>query len=209
MELKKTIENEVFRGVEVDYEAEFFFCPDCELDVGTIEQTGKMQRAMSESYRKKVGLLTGAEIRKHRKRLDLTQKALAARMATGVASIKRWEGAVIQSASMDKALRNAFWGGEPGENCTGNRKFSLSRVKLVIRYLESASRQRLLAEGDKMLFTAKYLWYADFVAYREMGKSMTGATYAALPYGPQLNNYRELAEPINLLFRKSLYVVDQ
>ena len=30
------------------------------------------------------------------------------------------------------------------------------------------------------------------VAFRETGRSMTGATYAVLPHGPQLNNYRKL-----------------
>ncbi|NOQ47292.1 MAG: hypothetical protein GQ559_11605 [Desulfobulbaceae bacterium] len=34
------------------------------------------------------------------------------------------------------------------------------------------------------------------VAHRELGRSMTGATYAALPMGPQLNNYSELAADI-------------
>jgi hypothetical protein len=47
-----------------------------------------------------------------------------------------------------------------------------------------------------MLFAAKYLWYADMVAHRELGESMTGSTYAALPYGPQLNNYRDLVDDI-------------
>ncbi len=31
---------------------------------------------------------------------------------------------------------------------------------------------------------------------RALGRSMTGATYAALPFGPQLNNYRDLLEDI-------------
>ncbi len=43
---------------------------------------------------------------------------------------------------------------------------------------------------------AKYLWYADMLAFRSLGRSMTGATYAALPYGPQLNNYRDLVDAI-------------
>jgi hypothetical protein len=47
-----------------------------------------------------------------------------------------------------------------------------------------------------MLFAAKYLWYADMLAKKELGRSMTGATYAHLPLGPQLNNYRELLEDI-------------
>jgi hypothetical protein len=47
-----------------------------------------------------------------------------------------------------------------------------------------------------MLFAAKCLWYADMITHRETGQSMTGATYAALPLGLQLNNYRELMEDI-------------
>lgn len=47
-----------------------------------------------------------------------------------------------------------------------------------------------------MLFAAKYLWYADMLAFRYLGQSMTGASYASLPYGPQLNNYRDLVDEI-------------
>ncbi len=47
-----------------------------------------------------------------------------------------------------------------------------------------------------LLFDAKYAWYADMVAFREHGRSITGSTYAALPYGPQLNNYKDLVELI-------------
>ena len=50
--------------------------------------------------------------------------------------------------------------------------------------------------NDRMLYAAKYLWYADMLAYRETGESMTGATYAALPKGPQLNNYKDLVKEI-------------
>jgi hypothetical protein len=34
------------------------------------------------------------------------------------------------------------------------------------------------------------------VSFRDLGLSMTGADYAALPKGPQLNNYRELIQGI-------------
>ena len=43
-----------------------------------------------------------------------------------------------------------------------------------------------------LLFDAKYSWYADMLAFRELGMSITGADYAALPHGPQINNYKEL-----------------
>jgi hypothetical protein len=70
---------------------------------------------------------------------------------------------------------------------------SLARVKLVLeRFSGLLGRKLLGSPRDKMLYAAKYLWYADMVAFREAGQSMTGATYAALPHGPQLNNYSEL-----------------
>ena len=47
-----------------------------------------------------------------------------------------------------------------------------------------------------MLFLAKYLWYADMLAFRKLGRSLTGASYAAITYGPQLNNYRDLVKEI-------------
>jgi hypothetical protein len=34
------------------------------------------------------------------------------------------------------------------------------------------------------------------LAFRNLGRSLTGAEYAALPYGPQLNNYRDLIDEI-------------
>jgi len=196
MKLTAMNKNMVFRGVEINYKDHAYVCPDCKMEVGTTEQTAKIQKTISDAYRKAAGLLTGEEIRENRNRFGLSQKALADKMTVGIASIKRWEGGIIQSKSMDKALRNAFWNSEHENTYTGNRKFSISRVKLVIKYFEELLKRHLLLKGDKMLFAAKYLWYADFVAHRETGKSMTGATYAALPYGPQFNNYRELIDLI-------------
>ena len=53
-----------------------------------------------------------------------------------------------------------------------------------------------LEDGDMLLFDAKYAWYADMVAHRDLGRSMTGAAYGALPHGPQMNNYRDLVDLI-------------
>jgi len=55
---------------------------------------------------------------------------------------------------------------------------------------------KILKENDRMLYAAKYMWYIDMEAYRETGQSVTGATYAALPMGPQLNNYKDLVAAI-------------
>jgi len=185
-----------FRGMDIKFQAEHYVCPVCGIEAGDIDQTATAQRAISDVYRKAVNLLTGKQIREGRKELKLSQEALAKRMNVGIASIKRWEGGLIQTKAMDKALRLALKGQMPGDNYTGNRTFTIPRIKLVLRQFESILGKKILKKRDKMLFAAKYSWYADMVAFRELGESMTGSTYAALPYGPQLNNYRDLIDEI-------------
>jgi len=108
MELS-TIDNKMtFRGVKINYKDHAFVCPGCKMEVSTTEQTGETQRAISDAYRKKVGLLTGTDICENRKKMGLTQKNLADKMSVGIASIKRWEKGIIQTKSMDKALRVAL-----------------------------------------------------------------------------------------------------
>jgi putative zinc finger/helix-turn-helix YgiT family protein len=196
MLIKKSEKKINFRGVDINIPVEHHSCPVCGVEAGTIDQAAHMQKAISEAYREAVNLLTGRQIVEARKKLNLSQDALAKRMNVGIASIKRWEGSQIQSRSMDRALRLALAGQSSGDTCTGNRPLSLSRIKLVLKEFESVLGKKILKKNDKMLFAAKYLWYADMVAHRELGESMTGSTYAALPFGPQLNNYRDLIEDI-------------
>ena len=103
---------------------------------------------------------------------------------------------MIQSKSMDHALRMQLQCSIHSDNYTGNREISLSRIKLVANTFEEILGRRLLKSGDKFLFLAKYLWYADMLAFRRLGKGLTGASYAAITYGPQLNNYKDLVKPI-------------
>ncbi|HVO68058.1 MAG TPA: type II TA system antitoxin MqsA family protein [Syntrophales bacterium] len=196
MKIKRKLNHIKFRGVDISYPVDCYVCPTCALEAGTLKQTGETQKAIADAYRKKVGLLTSEELVEYRKKHKLTQEDLANRMNVGVASIKRWEGAIIQSKSMNKMLRFTLSGGISGDPCTGNRPFSIPRIKIVMNQLELELKRKVLKKGDKMLFASKYAWYIDMVAFRETGQSMTGATYAALPYGPQLNNYKELVNEI-------------
>jgi putative zinc finger/helix-turn-helix YgiT family protein len=196
MVIEKLDKSVNFRGMDIAFQTEHNVCPVCGIEAGTTNQTAATQRAISDAYRKTVNLLTGNEIREGRKKLKLSQEALAKQMNVGIASIKRWEGGLIQTKAMNRALRLALQGQIVGDNYTGNQTFSIPRIKLVMRQFESVLGRKILKKRDKMLFAAKYLWYADMVAFRESGKSMTGSTYAALPYGPQLNNYRDLIDEI-------------
>jgi putative zinc finger/helix-turn-helix YgiT family protein len=196
MGLKKLHKEKTFKGVDVSYAAEAFVCPVCGLEAGTVQTAGAVQCAIADGYREKVGLLASREIKSLREAKGLTQQQLADAMNVGIASIKRWETGMIQSKSMDHALRMQLQGNSRPDNYTGNREMDLPRIKLVAATLERKLGKRLLKVGDKFLFLAKYLWYADMLAFRRLGKGLTGASYAALPYGPQLNNYRDLIKPI-------------
>jgi len=196
MVLRKSKKNMTFRGEDIAFQVESFMCEKCRLEVATIEQTATIQNAAADAYRKKLGLLAGAEIREQREKLDLSQKDLAKRAGVGIASIKRWENGIIQTKSMNAALKAAFQNIKIGNNYTGNRALSIPRIKLVMKEFEVELGEQFLKEDDMLLFDAKYLWYADMVAYHRLGRSLTGATYAALPHGPQLNNYKELIDSI-------------
>ncbi len=192
-EIEKNI---TFRGKDITFQAEAYVCEECDIEIATIEQTAAAQDAISDAYRKKVGLMTGAEIRDQRKRLGFSQKELAKRAGVGIASIKRWENGIIQTKAMNRALTSAFQENRIGNRYTGNNTQSIPRIKLVMKKFEAVLGFEFLKDGDRMLFDAKYSFYADFLTYHLLGKSITGATYAALPHGPQLNNYRELVDLI-------------
>lgn len=196
MGLNRVQKEMAYKGVDITVEVEVYTCPVCGLEAGTVTSAGNVQRAIADAYRAKVDLLTGQEIKSLREAKGLTQQQLADAMNVGIASIKRWETGMVQSKSMDHALRVQLQGNPREDNFTGNRQISLARIKLVAKTFEVLIGKRLLKSGDKFLFLAKYLWYADLLAFRELGKSLTGASYAAITYGPQLNNYRDLVKPI-------------
>lgn len=184
-----------FRGVAVTYPAKLHQCSDCGLEMADIEETANMQEQLADAYRQSVGLLSSKEILRLRQKKKMSQQALADALEVGIASIKRWENGVVQSRSMDTLLRTLLQD-HPCNDHTGNREFSISRIRLVLDAFGSRLKRPLLKKDDRMLYAAKYLWYADMTAYRDLGRSMTGATYAALPMGPQLNNYRDLVDEI-------------
>ncbi|MBN2568172.1 MAG: DUF4065 domain-containing protein [Deltaproteobacteria bacterium] len=196
MRLEKKGKNVTFRDVDVQYETECFVCPVCNTEAATVKQANAIQKSISDAFREKTGLLSGREIRGKRKKLKISQQELADRIKVGIASIKRWEGSQIQTKSMDKALREALAGQKSGNIYTGNKIFSLGRIRLLLSHFEKTLGRIILKEQDNGLYAAKYAWYADMIAYRDRGESISGSTYAALPQGPQINNYRDLIDEI-------------
>lgn len=105
MDLKKLDKKTVFRGVLVRYPSEAYVCPECGFESGTLKQAAMVQKLISDGYRKKMHLLTGDEIQKLREQKGISQGALADAVNVDTTRIKKWEGGLIQSKSMDQALR--------------------------------------------------------------------------------------------------------
>jgi putative zinc finger/helix-turn-helix YgiT family protein len=195
MVLKTSTKEVTFRNKLIKYPARNYVCPKCGIEADDIALAAENQRKISDAYRKAAKLLTSEQIVNGRKKLKWSQEQLAKAMNVGIASVKRWETGQIQTKPMDDILRRVLSGDAPmGDLYTGNRSLSLPRIKLVLnRFTDLLGREMLKEDpNDKLLYEAKYLWYADMIAYRETGQSMTGATYARLPQGPQLNNYKDL-----------------
>jgi putative zinc finger/helix-turn-helix YgiT family protein len=194
MALKTMVKEVPFRGKRIKFRAQHFVCPECGIEADDLDLAAANQKALSDAYRSSAKLLTGGQIADGRKKRNWTQEDLAKAANVGIASIKRWETGQIQTKAMDDVLRRALSGETTcADPYTGNRPLSLARIKLVLGRLSLLlCRKMLKSPADKLLYAAKYLWYGDMIAFRETGQGMTGATYAALPHGPQLNNYRDL-----------------
>jgi len=195
MLLKNKPKEMTFRNKRIKYTARHYVCPECGIEVDDIAMAAENQRKIADAYRKVANLLSSDEIVNGRKKLKWSQEQLARAMNVGIASVKRWETGQIQTKPMDGILRRVLSGNIPVcDLFTGNRTLSLPRIKRVLnRFSELLGRDMLKTDpNDKLLYEAKYVWYADMISYRETGQSMTGGTYARLPQGPQLNNYNEL-----------------
>lgn len=107
--LKKQVKDKVFKykGESITIPGYVTFncdvCGDAVVDNGTLRESGKI---LKDFQRKVDGMLSGEEIKKIRKKLDLTQEELAEIIGGGLKSVARYEsGQVCQSKGMDNLLK--------------------------------------------------------------------------------------------------------
>jgi putative zinc finger/helix-turn-helix YgiT family protein len=185
------------KGVEVEVVVPAFVCIKCNASLMDDDQMSQFRRAAADEYRRTNHLLTSEEIVKFRSLMGMSQSAFANYLNVGEASVKRWETYFVQDVGQDEHIRlkcdeayaeyNALavqWKSHPPDKFSGNRRFSWELFKQAVRYLISFARSPL--------FLNKALFYADFKHYQLYGKSITGARYAHLEYGPCPQQYENL-----------------
>lgn len=94
-----------FRGETFSVIAPVSECTQCGWQTLAPGQADELMRRTADEYRRRNGLLTGAEIRAQRERLGMSQAAFADLLKVGIASVKRWEGCGVQEPLYDERIR--------------------------------------------------------------------------------------------------------
>lgn len=85
----------------------------------------------------------------------------------------------VHDSYLRKAIQGMYAGFRDNEMYNGNARLSLDKVVDVIRYFSNSEQVSNLYKVKLM----KLLWYADFLAYKERKRAITGLVYQALPMG--------------------------
>lgn len=94
--------------MDLNVESEAYVCACCGIEAGTVVQASQTQRAISDAYRSKAGLLTGADIRRLRMDKGLDHKQLADLLGLCADSVRKWEEGLIQDHVIDRSLRKVL-----------------------------------------------------------------------------------------------------
>ncbi len=98
-------ENSIFKGMPVDYDAEYFYCDHANEFYSDEKMISINDIAMKNAYRKEAGLLTTDEIIAIRSRYGISQRDLCILLGWGGKTITRYESHQVQDNAHDTILR--------------------------------------------------------------------------------------------------------
>lgn len=101
----EVIDNEIYKGEEVSFNATYEYCSHADEYLETEEMIKANSLAMKDAYRKKVGLLTSSEIINIRAKYGVSQKDFSEILDWGRATITRYENHQVQDRAHDDVLR--------------------------------------------------------------------------------------------------------
>ncbi len=98
-------ENNIFKGVPVEYNAEYYYCDSADELYADEQQISLNDIAMKNSYREKAGLLTSHQIAAIRAKYGISQSDLCLLLGWGGKTITRYESHQVQDMAHDTILR--------------------------------------------------------------------------------------------------------
>ena len=159
-------ENNIFKGVPVKYDAEYFYCDRADETYADEQQISQNDIAMKNAYRVHEGLLTSDQIIAIRAQYGISQSDLCLLLGWGAKTITRYESHQVQDIAHDTILRKLEADPEWFLKLLQAAKGSLSPASYS-KYLEAGTA---LFEQDHDLYLksaimAKYARYGQNVEF--------------------------------------------
>ena len=160
-------ENNVFKGIPVEYDAEYHFCDRADEIYADERQSSINDIAMKNAYRKISGLLTTDQISAIRLKYGISQSDLCLLLGWGGKTITRYEGHQVQDIAHDTILRKLD-----------------TDPEWFLKLLEGAKQSLSTASYDKYLEAGTSLFEQDHDLYL---KSAIMAKYARFQRNTEFN----------------------
>ena len=158
-------ESNIFKGVPVDYDAEYFYCDRADETFADEQQISQNDIAMKNAYRAHEGLLTSDEIASIRLKYGISQSDLCLLLGWGGKTITRYESHQVQDIAHDTILRKLDADPEWFLKLLQSAKESLSAASYA-KYLE-AGTSWFEKEHDQYLKSAIMAKYARYMQNAE------------------------------------------
>lgn len=199
------------KGETIELDVETELCQWCHTHPQKL--TRELRRLFNDQYRANHGLVTTYEIKETRQEFGLNQRDFARLIGLGEITVARYESGFIPSkanslrirqlnrldqlkayyketkdALSDRAIERiehyiqTFVSIENGNQVYENERF----FALTAHFVDLANTHRVPMYVTKL---NKYMFYADFLAFKRLNKSITGSRYVRLSFGPVPNRY--------------------
>ena len=192
------LENNVYKGKPVEYNAEYFYCDQADETYADEQQISSNDIAMKNAYREKMGLLTSRQIASIRAQYDISQSDLSILLGWGGKTITRYESHQVQDIAHDTILRKLDSDPEWFLQLLHAGKDSLSKASYA-KYLKTGIN---LFEQDHDLYLKSAIKskYARFFQNPEA----TGGKELSLEVVVDMIRYYANSSAVNSLFRVKL-----
>jgi DNA-binding transcriptional regulator YiaG len=158
----------------------FGFCKNCGKAYLSKEKAKSFVQKAIKAKKKKLGLLTGEEMRRIRSKMNMSLVKMGRLLQIPPTNIFHWENNnVIQDYATDNYIRMKT------EKYFLQQAPSRNKSKKVFSYM-------MKHVDTSKLFLNKMMFYADFWSFKKFNASITDSNYVPMQYGPCPKDYQEI-----------------